>query len=332
MTVRRILAVVAGLVLVACDDGERMSKDGGQDRAPAVQALDMPAPAPEAFSARGGTETGSVALSAAVAPRQGGPESPGESQVSSANDPSQQAMIIRTGHAAIEVDSLELAIAQVTQLAKRLGGQVAATAIETGRKDFRTAQMTLRIPSAQFDAALGGLDPIGKIESQNVSSEDVTEQYVDMTARMTNAKRLEDRLIALLANRTGKLEEVLAVERELARVREEIERYEGRLRYLRTRAAISTLTVNLHEPFPIAGRPGSNIIVDSFKRAWRNFVRVIASAIASLGIIIPVALAILVVAFVLRKLGLLPRVRWPRRDNRKPSDGDPPSAPPVNPS
>ena len=95
------------------------------------------------------------------------------------------------------------------------------------------------------------------------------------------------------AARTGKLEDVLAVERELARVREEIERYEGRLRYLRTRAAVSTLSVTVHEPAPILGqRPGDNPIVGALKQAWRNFVGFVAWSIASLGILIPLGLVL----------------------------------------
>ncbi len=112
---------------------------------------------------------------------------------------------------------------------------------------------------------------------------------MDITARVANAKRLEQRLIQLLATRTGRLEDVLAVERELARVREEIERAEGRLRYLRTRAAMSTLTVLVHEDEPILGKAGDNPIVAAFKAAWRNFVRFIAGLIAAMGVIIPMA-------------------------------------------
>ena len=233
-------------------------------------------------------------------------------------------MIIRTGDATVEVDSLEIAVAQVTALATRLGGAVASSSMETGRNDIRRAQLSLRIPSARFEAALSGLSPIGKVESQNVGSQDVTEEFVDVTARVTNARRLEDRLIDLLAKRTGKLEEVLAVERELARVREQIERYEGRLRYLRTRAAISTLTINLHEPYPIIGNPrGSNVIVEAFKAAWRNFVNFIAGLISAAGILIPLAVLVAVFVYFLRRTNLWPSGRWTRRD---PTDR--PTAPP----
>ena len=95
-------------------------------------------------------------------------------------------------------------------------------------------------------------------------------------------------LFRSLATRTGKLQDVLAVERELARVREQIERYEGRLRYLRSRVATSSLSVTVHEPMPILGQgPGQNPIVAAIRQAWRNFVGFIAAGIASLGILIP---------------------------------------------
>jgi hypothetical protein len=83
---------------------------------------------------------------------------------------------------------------------------------------------------------------------------------------------------------------MLAVEREVARVREEIERYEGRLRFLRSRAAMSTLAVTVHEPAPlVATQPGRNPIAEAFRAAWRNFVAVVAGLIASLGVVVPLA-------------------------------------------
>jgi len=160
------------------------------------------------------------------------------------------AMVIRSGTAAIEVDSLERAVAQVRALAARIGAYVAGTEVQTGREQVPSASLELKIPAARFDEALAGLRPIGKVERVDVNAEDVGEEFVDVTARMENARRLEQRLVTLLAARTGKLSDVLAVERELARVREEIERYEGRLRYLRTHAATSTLAVQVHQPYP----------------------------------------------------------------------------------
>lgn len=199
-------------------------------------------------------------------------------------------MLIRTGSASIEVEQLDPAIIKVRQLATQLGGYVANSSISGGRDQIRSATLELKIPAARYDQAVSGLGGVGKIEAVNTSVEDVGEEYVDVTARVNNAKRLEERLVSLLATRTGKLEDVLAVERELARVREEIERYEGRLRFLRTRAAVSTLSVTVHEPTPLLGQtPGQNPILAALRQAWRNFVGFIAALIASLGVIIPLA-------------------------------------------
>jgi len=95
----------------------------------------------------------------------------------------------------------------------------------------------------RFDQAVERLKALGKVEAVNVSVQDVGEEYVDVSARKANAQRLETRLLDLLATRAGRLEDVLNVERELARVREEVERYQGRLQFLRQHAAMSALTV-----------------------------------------------------------------------------------------
>jgi hypothetical protein len=202
-----------------------------------------------------------------------------------------QPMIIRTGQAFIEVEKVDPAILKIRQLSARVGGYIANSSVSGGRDQIRQATLELKIPSTQYEQALGDLSSIGKVETVSSNAQDVGEEFVDITARANNSKKLEDRLINLLANRTGKLDEVLRVERELARVREEIERYEGRLRYLSSRAAMSTLSITIHEPAPILGNdPGSNPIIAALRRAWRNFVGLVAGLIASLGVLIPLAL------------------------------------------
>ena len=197
-------------------------------------------------------------------------------------------LILRTGQASIEVDSLETAMTRLRQVAQRAGGFVADAAVQSGRNQVRQATLELKVPSARFDELTEGLEPIGRLEFVNVSAEDVSEEFVDLTARAANGRRLEERLIELLRTRTGKLQDVLNVERELARVREEIERIEGRLRYLKTSAQLSTLSVSLHEPLPIVATQGHGPIIEAFRAAWRNFVAVLTAAIASLGYLVPV--------------------------------------------
>jgi len=217
-------------------------------------------------------------------------------------------MIIRTGQASLEVDSLELAMGRVQTLARSAGGFIANSQMQAGAQQQRAATLEIRVPSARFDELLNGLAPIGKVEYVNVSAQDVGEEFTDITARVANARRLEQRLIELLATRTGKLSDVLDIERELARVREEIERMEGRLRYLKAHVATSSLTVTVHEPAPVVGETGSGgVIGEAFRDAWRNFVNFMAGLIASLGVVIPGAALVLA--------GLL-GVRWLWRRGR----------------
>ena len=216
-------------------------------------------------------------------------------------------MVIRTGATSIEVQTLDAAIQRVRQLAERLGGYVGNTTTQTGRGQTRSATLELKIPAARFDEALSGLSPLGDVESVNVNAEDVGEEFVDLTARTANAKRLEERLLALLSARTGKLDEVVQVERELARVREEIERLDGRLRYLKSRVAMSTLTVTVHEPATIMPpRVGPSVMAEAFRQAWRNGVEFIAALIASLGWLVPLSALAAVFYLTWRRFGRRP--------------------------
>ena len=311
-----VIFVFLSASVAACDRAGESSSDGRAavtDQAESAPAPPM-SPAPSVGFDASGNARAARQLESKVSDIQvtGGSSLPGTSGAGQSGTVA-PSMIIRTGHASLEVDSLESAIAQVRRLAERVGGYVANSSTQTGRDQVRSATLELKIPAARFDEAAGGLDSIGKVEAVNVSAEDVGEEFVDLTARVTNARRLEERLITLLATRTGKLEDVLAVERELARVREEIERYDGRLRFLRTRVAVSTLSVTVHEPAPIVGgSPGANPILDAVRAAWRNFVHFIAALIASLGVLIPVAVLAVLAWLVIRRW--LPRRRPPVRE------------------
>jgi hypothetical protein len=223
-------------------------------------------------------------------------------------------MIIRTGQASIEVDSLERGIRAVRALAGRVGGYVANSSIAAGAEEMHTATLEIKIPAARFDDAISGLQPIGQLESVSVSAEDVGEEFVDVAARATNGRKLEQRLIDILGTRTGKLSDVLAVERELARVREDIERQEGRMRYLRTRASLSTLSVTVHEKAPVVAGTGSGgMLADAFRQAWRNFIGFVASTIAALGTLLPLGAIVGAIAW------LVWRARRVRRITEKAS-------------
>ena len=290
------LLIVSALALVACGEHSEPARDEAAEGPPVLLSkaavTSSPASASAAFGVVGG-------VSAQVAPEVAA-ASDAVAQSATGADPLQNVnasttgaptMVIRTGQAFIEVERVDPAILKIRQLAAQVGGYITNSSVSGGRDQIRQATMEVKIPAPRYDEAVGSLSTIGKVETVNSQAQDVGEEYVDVTARVTNARRLEERLISLLSNRTGKLDEVLRVERELARVREEIERYEGRLRYLGARAATSTLTITVHEPAPIIGNnPGENPIAGALRRAWRNFIGLVAGIIASLGILIPLGL------------------------------------------
>ena len=223
-----------------------------------------------------------------------------------ASDPA-GAMLVRHGEASVEVRHVDDAVAKIRQTAQQFGGFVANTALRNGKDEQPSASLEIRVPTAQFDGLLGALRSLGKVETVTANAEDVGEEYVDLGARAANARRVEARLVEMLAARTGKLSDVLTVEQELARVRQEIERHDARLRWLERRAALSSLTVALHEPLALIDRPRPGPIVEALVLAWERTLNVIAWCIASLGIIVPLG--------VLMGIGVL---LWRRVNPRRP--------------
>ena len=300
------------ITLTACEGAEKLSVPSGTDAADEVAP---PPPAPAAPAMMDGAVAGQAEEATpparrarAAAPAQTIGSFPG---IGAAGD----AMLIRTGTARIGVDSLEIALEQLRRLATQLGGYITNTSVHGGGDVVREAMLELKVPGARFDNAVSALEPIGDLESVNVQAQDVGEEYVDVAARVENARRLEERYLRLLETRTGSLSDVLAVERELARVREEIERLQGRLHYLESRVAMSTLTVLLHEPFPLIGsRPGSNVIADAARQGWRNFVGFIAGFISLLGFLLPLGLLAAAGWWTVRWVRRARPIRWPHSE------------------
>jgi hypothetical protein len=295
------LAVALASIAFGCDKPGAPAADGVSEKnaslAASAPARDVPAFSGKGAGVANAVQFGGAPASAAVtneAVADAPPAAPNPLQ-SIYPGPSTTAMIIRTGEAFVEVDKVDPAVLKVRELAAQVGGFIANSSISGGHDQIRQATIELKIPATKYEQAVGSLATIGKVETVNSTAQDVGEEFVDVTARVNNSRRLEERLISLLATRTGKLDEVLRVERELARVREEIERYEGRLRYLSARVAMSTLTITVHEPAPILGNsPGENPIAAAFRRAWKNFVAVVAASIAALGVLIPLAILVVV--------------------------------------
>ncbi len=133
------------------------------------------------------------------------------------------------------------------KMVQKHGGYIAKSDTKRRYNDQQSGVWVARIPVGSYRDFIQGVTGFGFAEARREDAQDVTDQYVDVEARIRNNRKLEDRIITMLAERTGKLTDVLEIERELSRVREEIERMEGRLRVLGDRSSLATITIQCRE-------------------------------------------------------------------------------------
>ena len=164
--------------------------------------------------------------------------------------------IIRNADITIEVPSTTDAQHQVTSIAETHGGFV-VTSEAKQRENSDPAQRTLdiklvvRVPSNQFGRAFDEIKKLaGNTPSEQVTSQDVTEDFIDLEARIKTQKALEVQFLEIM-RQAHKISDALEVQRQIAEVRTEIEKLEGRKRFLENRSSLSTINVNIQTPKPV---------------------------------------------------------------------------------
>jgi uncharacterized protein DUF4349/putative zinc finger protein len=174
-------------------------------------------------------------------------------------------------------DDVRPAIDRILRSAKGFAGRIDATA---ARGASRTLNATLRVPAPALDATLASIKQLGQVISESQGGDDVTEQVVDVAARLANARHTESRLTQVLRERTGKVSDVLEAEREIARVREQIERLDAERTNLDRRVTYATVTLEITEepkaamdmgPLPVPARL-RNALVDGIRLAVENLL------------------------------------------------------------
>ena len=168
--------------------------------------------------------------------------------------------IIRNADLTMEVTSTTDAQHRIVSIAEALGGFV-VTSEAKQRESKEPAQRTLdirlvvRIPENQFGAALDQIRGLtSNLTEEKVSGQDVTEEFIDLEARIRTQKALEAQFLQIM-RQTGKIVDALEVQRQIAEVRSDIERLEGRKRFLENRSSLSTITVNIVAPKPMVVVP-----------------------------------------------------------------------------
>jgi hypothetical protein len=178
----------------------------------------------------------------------------------------------------VEVPDFRAAVDEAGRTAVALGGYVSDRQSNEDEAGHERGQITLRIPSERFDGAVGALRKLGRVKSEGVATQDVTKAYADLETRLAVKRETATRLREILRGQTGKVHEVLEVEREIARVVEDIEQAEGERRYFDHQVSLSTITLSLYEPAALV-TPGA---LDPVLAALRQSLRTIAESFGSL--------------------------------------------------
>ena len=175
--------------------------------------------------------------------------------------------IIKTGSVRFETNDIEKTYQQIFLAAKKYKSNIQN---DSEGKEYGSIykRMTVRVPSQNFDLFLNEISQgVTFFDTKEVSAEDVTEQYIDIEARLIAKKRLENRYLELLKKAT-KVIEILEIEKQLSAIREEIESKQGQLLYLQNQISMSTITIEFYKT--VAENEGATISYGS--KIWNGIV------------------------------------------------------------
>jgi hypothetical protein len=216
---------------------------------PGMPATNSAAPSPEALTAM-------PDAAAMPAPTPPPPSSLPEGRVApqvagmplgAALTPSREMLDIEA-NVTLQVPKVRHALKTLHELTTRLGGVVTEERVDTSSR-YGSAQLTLRVPSGATQSVFDALDDLGQVLDQNVTARDIGKEYFDANLRLSSLEATLHRYQEILTH-ADKVEEILRIEQELARLRGEIEQVKGNLRWLSDRAARATLHVSLRETVP----------------------------------------------------------------------------------
>jgi len=180
--------------------------------------------------------------------------------------------IIYTATVRLAVDDFDSFPERLAGIALSAGGFIAETNVDRMQGTRRTGRWVVRVPGSKYQDFIREVSGLGVPESVQEKADDVTEQFVDLQARINSGRQLEAQIIKLLEQQNDKIENVLAVERELSRVRLEIEQQEGRMRFLKDQVSMSTITIHAGEQRTFVPEQAKSLS-ERISLEWQNAVQ-----------------------------------------------------------
>jgi hypothetical protein len=164
-----------------------------------------------------------------------------------ATGPTANRKLIRNATAELEVVSFDESVQKITAFAAEEKGYIATTSSEKQANGKLRGEIVVKVLPDNLDRFLGKLRGIGELKNQALTTEDVTKAYFDTESRLKNARMMEQRLIEILKTKSKDVADLLEVEKELGRVREQIETMQGELKFMDSQVAFATVTITLAE-------------------------------------------------------------------------------------
>lgn len=155
--------------------------------------------------------------------------------------------LIRNANVELEIVSFDDAAQKITAFATEERGYVATVNSQKQANGKLRGQVIVKVLPGNLDRFLQKIRGLGQLKNQTLGTEDVTKAYFDTDSRLKNARVMEQRLIDMLKTKTGKVSDLLQVEKELGRVREDIEKMQGELKYWDSQVQFATVTISLAE-------------------------------------------------------------------------------------
>ena len=193
-----------------------------------------------------------------------------ESSPSSTTEVTRDRMLIKTGNLSMQVDDVKQSRKQIGDIANKFKAYISDERLDDYGDRLNTS-LTIRVPSSSYDTLVALIEQIGKkTDSKSVNVQDVTEEYIDVEARLKTKKELEERYREIL-KQAHTVTDILSVESNLNNVRAEIESMEGRLKYLMSQVSFSTLNLNFYQRLSTDYGFGGKF-ADGLGNGWTNFL------------------------------------------------------------